>query len=142
MKIKNIEEIMDKQIPALSEYSNFDGFVITFDNDTTLALIVSSGQSCCEQYGAVTTEENLQDYIGAEYIQHDIVDQELAVRSNIIADSNIFDIPGLDEGDIIFLNVQTDRGTLQFSVYNSHNGYYGHSAYVYYQDEKVLDVTL
>ena len=142
MKIKNIEEIENKNIPTLGKYNRYDGFVITFDNDTTLALIVSSGQSCCEQYGAVTTEENLQDYIGAEYIQHDIVDQQLAVRSNIIADSNIYDIPSLDSGDIIFLNVQTDRGTLQFSVYNCHNGYYGHAAYVYYQDQQVLETTL
>lgn len=142
MKIKQIEEIENKIIPTFCEYSEFDGFVITFDNDTTLSLVVSSYQSCCENYGAVTTEENLQDYVGAEYIQHDIVDQELAVNSNIIADSNIYDIPSLDAGDIIFLNVQTDKGTLQFSVYNSHNGYYGHSAYVFYQDNMELEKTL
>ena len=36
----------------------------------------------------------------------------------------------LDEGDTMFVNIETDRGVLQFVAYNSHNGYYGQTAYV------------
>jgi hypothetical protein len=35
-----------------------------------------------------------------------------------------------DEDNAMFVNVETDRGTLQFVLYNSHNGYYGHKARV------------
>lgn len=33
-------------------------------------------------------------------------------------------------GDTMFVNIQTDRGILQFTAYNRHNGYYGHRAVV------------
>lgn len=34
------------------------------------------------------------------------------------------------EGNTMFVNIDTDRGVLQFVAYNEHNGYYGHSASV------------
>ena len=30
----------------------------------------------------------------------------------------------------MFVNVETDKGLLQFVAYNEHNGYYGHEACV------------
>jgi hypothetical protein len=30
----------------------------------------------------------------------------------------------------MFVNLETDKDTLQLTVYNSHNGYYGHSAFI------------
>lgn len=32
----------------------------------------------------------------------------------------------IEEGDFVFINLETNKGTLQFVLYNSHNGYYGH----------------
>lgn len=37
---------------------------------------------------------------------------------------------GLYEGEAMFINFETSKGTLQFTLYNSHNGYYGHTAKV------------
>ena len=34
------------------------------------------------------------------------------------------------EGGVMFVNLETDMGTLQFVAYNEHNGYYGHEAKV------------
>jgi hypothetical protein len=36
----------------------------------------------------------------------------------------------LDSGETLFVDIQTNLGTLQFVAYNSHNGYYGHSVRV------------
>ena len=34
------------------------------------------------------------------------------------------------EGGVMFVNIETDRGVLQFVAYNQHNGYYSHEAKV------------
>jgi tRNA(Ile2) C34 agmatinyltransferase TiaS len=34
------------------------------------------------------------------------------------------------EGGVMFVNIETNEGTLQFVAYNEHNGYYGHIAKV------------
>ena len=34
------------------------------------------------------------------------------------------------EGGVMFVDIETDRGVLQFVAYNEHNGYYGHEARV------------
>jgi hypothetical protein len=39
-------------------------------------------------------------------------------------------LPDLDKGEAVFVNFETDRGTLQFTAYNGHNGYYGHTVYI------------
>jgi len=52
----------------------------------------------------------------------------------IIKDENL---SYTDCGDAVFLNIRTNRGNLQFAVYNAHNGYYGHSAYVVGIDKEV-----
>jgi hypothetical protein len=50
-----------------------------------------------------------------------------ALDTKIIADNNA---DSRDEGGIMFVNLDTDKGKLQFVAYNRHNGYYGHSAAV------------
>ena len=34
------------------------------------------------------------------------------------------------QGNTMFVNIDTDRGVLQFVAYSEHNGYYGHTAWV------------
>ena len=36
----------------------------------------------------------------------------------------------LDKEEVMFINIETSKGTLQFAVYNCHNGYYGHAVKV------------
>ena len=47
--------------------------------------------------------------------------------------------------DIQFINFETDRGVFQLTVYNTHNGYYGHDIFIQVDDkivfQKVLDNT-
>jgi hypothetical protein len=59
---------------------------------------------------------------------------ELASRAKTrLLSSKIVEREGGDSrysGNIMFVNLTTDRGALQFVAYNIHNGYYGHEATV------------
>lgn len=55
----------------------------------------------------------------------EIVDAELNKK---IYDSEVECV--LDQGGVMFVNILTDKGILQFVAYNCHNGYYGHEATV------------
>lgn len=71
-----------------------------------------SGQSCCEaRY--MTTDDNLDDYIGATLLG-----------------AEIKDVPGHEDEygevhEIQFLDIKTSRGVFQMVNHNEHNGYYG-----------------
>ena len=68
----------------------------------------------------MSSEDVFDDYIGSDFLKAETVDESL--NKNTVVD--VYD------GGIIFLNIETSSGTLQFVVYNAHNGYYGHSAKV------------
>lgn len=39
----------------------------------------------------------------------------------------------------MFVDIKTDKGVFQLTVYNSHNGYYGHSVVFLRDDFKIVD---
>lgn len=122
-KILRIEEIENlKHTPEDGWSSHFDGYKITTDAQEILILI-SNGQSCCESFGYVVSEDDVQDFVGADLSSVKVVDTGINEKM-VEAGSS------LDEGDIMFVNLETSKGILQFAVYNSHNGYYGHSGIV------------
>jgi len=109
-KILRIEECIN--------YNGKDGYLIITDKQTIMVGI-SNEQCCCENWGYLMSEDNLDDFNGAILISISSVDNEL--KSNMIEED-------LDEGEAMFINFETSAGLLQFVAYNSHNGYYGHSA--------------
>jgi hypothetical protein len=113
-------------------YTDYEGFVITLDSGEQLAIGISNGQNCCESFGSVSSEDDLQSFVGATLLSYDIVDMDMAKQVNTVAAAEVYPVGEYnhDEGGAIFLNAETDRGALQFTVYNSHNGYYGHSVNV------------
>lgn len=126
MRITNIEEKSWKSDERYN-YPNMDGFVITLESDNReteyVKIGISNEQSCCEQWGYVTSEDNLSDFIGAQLFDVRIVDDALLTH-------NIKEWSG-DFGDCgMFINLITSNGTLQFVMYNEHNGYYGHAVSV------------
>jgi hypothetical protein len=122
-KISYVQEIHDFKPKADGWYS-CDGFEIVTDKQT-IRFGISNGQSCCEDWGYLTTNDNLDDFIGAEI--REITKTDTALDTKKIADRFEY---GFYEGGIIFINIETDKGTLQLAAYNSHNGYYGHSVYM------------
>jgi len=104
--------------------SKYDGFAIV-TNKQTIKIGIDNEQDCCERWGYFVSEDELDYFIGAQIIDLTITDTEL--KTGLVKKH---DAEYRDEGDIMFVNVNTDKGTLQFAAYNCHNGYYGHEAFV------------
>lgn len=85
---------------------------------------ISSGQSCCESFGTLVTNDDAKDFIGALLVSIAIVDTALQNKK-------IDALEYLDEGGAMFVNFETDRGLFQIVAYNGHNGYYGHEAVLF-----------
>jgi hypothetical protein len=116
MKIKSIEETSWGR----SAWSGYDGFVVTLEDDSQIKMGISNGQGCCERWGYLMSEDNLSGYIGAEYLGIEAVGQAL----------EHVEVTEVYEGGIMFINIKTSKGLLQFVAYNEHNGYYSHEAVV------------
>lgn len=119
MKIKNIEDTSWSSTNGFWS-SGYDGFIITLEDDTQIKMGISNGQSCCEQWGYLISEDSLEQFIGAEYHGVEVVNEKLETVSM----RNIY------EGSCMFVNIKTSEGVVQFVAYNEHNGYYGHQAVV------------
>lgn len=115
-KILKIEE---KGFQVLGGYTYYEGFIITTDKQTILIGIDNEPQ-CCEDWGYFMTNDDVSEFIGAELIDIKVVDECLSVEK----------VPEIYEGGAMFINFETTAGTLQFTAYNEHNGYYGHSAVI------------
>ncbi len=102
-----------------SDWNEFEGYEIKTDSQL-IKIGVSNGQACCENWGYLTTNDSLEEFIGAELLSISEVDEALNKKE-------IEETKYLDEGNTMFVNLETSNGTLQFVCYNSHNGYYGHT---------------
>lgn len=127
-RIRAIEEVQDVSLPG-ETYSNFDGYRITTDNQK-ITLAISNGQSCCEDWGYFMSEDDPQKFVGAEFLGVRVTDTNLTGRE--VGPDAAYEGNNINtyDGDVMFVNIQTDRGVLQFVAYNAHNGYYGHSAII------------
>lgn len=122
--IATINEIHDWSTD--DQWLKFDGYEVVTDQQRILMLI-DNGQSCCEDFGYLITEDDPSKFVGSEFLGVDRIDlsmeeKNVQLRAALTED----DLYSLCDGDAMFVNVKTDRGTLQFVAYNSHNGYYGH----------------
>lgn len=78
------------------------------------------------------SEDNLDEFVGATLLGLRVIDTDGKTASEIKPDEDYRD-DDFDDSDgrfdnAMFVNIETDRGALQFTAYNNHNGYYGHVA--------------
>jgi len=117
-KILRIEE---KTFNAGEDYySDFDGFEI-ITTEQTIQIGISNGQSCCEDFGCIITNDETTDFIDAEL-------KDISIVDTVLNNKKIDSLEYLNQGGVMFVNIETDKGLLQFAAYNAHNGYYGHTA--------------
>jgi hypothetical protein len=116
---EQITKIVDVQ--DLQEYGGWDGFEVTTTTQK-IKLLIDNQASCCESWGHFWVNDKPEEFIGAELLGVEVVDTALNVQK--------LDDLSLDEGEVMFVNLKTSVGVLQFTAYNSHNGYYGHTAKV------------
>ncbi len=117
-KILRIEETNFKT--ESRSWGSYVGFQIITDTQT-IKIGISDGQSCCESYGCLITNDDIKKFIGSELKYLAIVDEALNHKK-------IEELEYLDCGGAMFVNLETSNGLLQFVAYNAHNGYYGHDA--------------
>lgn len=124
-KILRVEELSNYKT---GEYGFvYDGYEI-FTDKQSIKLLIDTDQQCCETSGYFWCNDNPKDFIGASLLDIKLTDTELneAVMIKNECETN----GGYWEGGIMFVNIETDKGVLQFVAYNQHNGYYGHKALV------------
>jgi hypothetical protein len=119
-KILRIEEVDGiKQRPSDSPYtSSYAGYFVVTDKQT-IKILIEDGQSCCENWGYLSTNDNTNEFVGSEITGIVLTDMNLASKE-------LPEFKYVDADHIQFVNIETDKGILQFAVYNDHNGYYGH----------------
>ena len=123
--METIVEIKDYE--ATENHTSFVGFEVV-TTAQSIKLFIDNDSSCCERWGYFWCNDTTADFIGAELRGVTITDtalNEAQMKANNVAPANKY-----FEGGVMFVNLETDRGTLQFVAYNEHNGYYGHYAQV------------
>lgn len=96
----------------------------------TVTLVAASHMSGTQVTGAIqelNLSEDPQEFIGAELRGIVKVDTNRTARR--IGHAYGDDVY-LEQGEAMFVDIETDRGVLQFVAYNAHNGYYGHDVTV------------
>ena len=114
--IRSIKSLDDFKLKlAQSDYeSSYEGFEIVTDRQRIL-FGISNQNCCCESWGHLSSEDNLDYFVGSALLGIKQTDEALKTH----------DV--LDEAGVIFVTFDTSKGPLQFAVYNAHNGYYGHA---------------
>ncbi len=125
MIIQSIEEVKDYTNNGENgRYCDtWDGYKITTDTKVLLLLIDNSDQ-CCEDWGYITSEGGLTEFIGATINSHRFINSADYNDCGILLKK--FNGDYVDVLDCAFINIETDKGLLQFAVYTHHNGCYGH----------------
>jgi hypothetical protein len=115
-KILEIKQVDNIRLNDKGWHSNYEGYIVKTE-DKEYKVLISNSQSCCESFGYLQSEDDLDEFIGAELLSVQTTDVGL-VKEEVEY--------GYDSGDIMFVDFNTNKGTFQLAVYNAHNGYYGH----------------
>ncbi len=133
LKITDVSEYKEKFEHVNIWSDNWEGFIIQTTKQE-IKILISNSSSCCERWGHFSTNDNLDDFIGAAITGIKLTDTALNTKKVEL------EIPyGCDGGEIQFVDIITNQGNLQFAVYNKHNGYYGHPIMI--QSEQLIHVS-
>lgn len=126
-KLKSVEKVFGKDM---------DGYKVATDTNT-FEVLISNFQSCCEDWGYMSSEDDFNAFIGSELIEVKLTDTALKQKT-LFDKINEDDYNSGDYG-VQFVDFVTKNGVFQLAVYNGHNGYYGHAIKVKHNDEVLLD---
>ena len=112
-----MKQIKIQKITTLNNNGHWLGYKIKMNNSSkNIICKIENGQQCCERFGVYTNNE-LNNFIGAEYHSVDI--------GNVI-----FNKGDCDNMAIIEIFINTNRGKISIQFYNEHNGYYSHDVFI------------
>lgn len=121
------DNIMKDEIVSIEEFvnKNREGFKITTTNHI-FEISIDAGYQCCEDYGYMVTECDIRDFIGSDIKSVEcVVGSDYAKRLIEFANSKEIEVESC-----CFLIFETSHGTLDFAIYNMHNGFYEHRIYI------------
>jgi hypothetical protein len=125
---------MHSLLNALYGYEEYDGYKVTTSQHEYFILI-SNGQNCCENWGYMISEDDFEKFIGKKLVSVEL--------TNTALDKKTVEDLYAEEDQIQFVDFKMSNGlVLQFTVYNAHNGYYGHPIIVAKDTEILLQTTL
>ena len=104
------------------KYPCYTGVIIK-TNKQDIKIGIDNQDHCYETWGFISSEDEYTNFINSEILNIYLTDTEL--KSYLFAEG-CFDYGG----GMIFFNIDTTKGTLQFVAYNGHNGYYGHDVQI------------
>jgi hypothetical protein len=113
--------------PPGRQYESFSGYEIR-TNLQTIRLMIEDIQWCCEKFGYLLSEDDIQRFVNAKLLGVKITD--VALNTSRLLDRKVNPRSSYFEGGILFVDIETSVGVLQFTAYNGHNGYYGHDVIV------------
>ena len=125
-KILSIKE--DTIVDKSNGYNEtYEGLIIETDKGS-IKLVISDSQSCCENFGSLffETPDDISQFIDAEILQ--------------IEDISIKREEYIDTESETQLRITTDKGIIQYAIYNEHNGYYSHGTILQVFDTVDYDV--
>lgn len=122
--MEKILSITNTNFKLKNDWDTYEGYIIVTDQQE-IKVGISNDQCCCEEWGELMSEDDLDQFVGASLIKVYVTD--VALKS--------YDFDTSYEGDAMFVNFETDKGLFQFVAYNIHNGYYGHDAVLITKDE-------
>jgi hypothetical protein len=99
-------------------WATYSGYQIETSKQV-IYLLIYDQQECCENWGYLITEDDPAAFVGANLRTIKVTDIN---RLKVELDA----LEWLDDGGVLFVDIETSRGVLQFVAYNAHNGYYGH----------------
>ena len=113
MKVTKIQKII-----ILNNSNQWLGYKIKMtDSSKNIICKIDNNQQCCENFG-VYTENELNDFIGAEYY------------SVIVENDSLNDSDYNDNMEKIKISINTSKGKINILFYNEHNGYYAHDVFL------------
>lgn len=131
--IREVENIGQETCEQLGRWQKMDGYEISTE-DKKIFVLIGNSQSCCEDWGYFSSEDNLTDFIGADLLEVNLTDTERNHKKL----KEVLEY-GLDDGGIQFVDFVTTKGVFQLAVYNAHNGYYGHDILIASGDKVLSD---
>jgi len=112
-------QLEDKEIIEEFIYDNWS-YKIRTNKQVIFMGFVGDGGGCCSVQGFMTTEDTLKDFIGAELLDINLIDMDYTAHP---LSKNYKEGEGVK---FCFIDIITNKGKLQFAIYNDHNGYYGY----------------
>lgn len=128
--ILSIKTVFDVKVDHGMFHDDCDGYEIK-TTERTLHLLIDNYGQCCERFDYLSTPDDTDYFIGAElYAWKDTETDRIKARLQKETDGSYGGKECCSCCDAQFITLFTSKGEITFAVYNDHNGYYSHGAFI------------